>query len=257
MSGDNLKQIGRRKKDSGSVLSENFWIIIQALIIAILFRSFLFQPFSIPSGSMLPTLLIGDYLFVSKFSYGYSRHSLPFSPALFSGRVLARDIERGDVIVFKLPRDNRTDYIKRVIGLPGDTVRVQNGALHLNGKAVQRRRIEDFALPQAHAAPRLVRQYLETLPNGVGYATLDLTENGRGDNIAETRVPEGHYFVMGDNRDNSTDSRFSRAVGFVPYENVVGRAEVKFFSVNNHGYFWKVWEWPVNIRWARIFEAVE
>ena len=256
MSEDNLNPV-KDKEDFKQNFSDNIWIALQALIIAILFRSLLFQPFSIPSGSMLPTLLIGDYLFVSKYSYGYSKHSLPFSPPLFSHRIMGQDVKRGDVIVFKLPRDNRTDYIKRVVGLPGDTIQVQNGQLYLNGSAVAREKIEDFVSPQADGENLKITQYVETLPNGVRYRTLDLVENGRGDNTAIFNVPQGYYFVMGDNRDNSMDSRFSRAVGFVPYENIVGRAEVKFFSVNHLGVFWRVWEWPVNIRWARIFEAVE
>lgn len=256
MSEDKLNP-AKDKEDFKQNFSDNIWIAFQALIIAILFRSLLFQPFSIPSGSMLPTLLIGDYLFVSKYSYGYSKHSLPFSPPLFSDRIMGQDVTRGDVIVFKLPRDNRTDYIKRVVGLPGDTIQVQNGQLYLNGSAVAREKIEDFVSPQADGENLKITQYVETLPNGVRYRTLDLVENGRGDNTAIFNVPQGYYFVMGDNRDNSMDSRFSRAVGFVPYENIVGRAEVKFFSVNHLGVFWRVWEWPVNIRWARIFEAVE
>ncbi len=256
MSEDNLNP-AKDKEDLKQNFSDNIWIALQALIIAILFRSLLFQPFSIPSGSMLPTLLIGDYLFVSKYSYGYSKHSLPFSPPFFSDRIMGQDVTRGDVIVFKLPRDNRTDYIKRVVGLPGDTIQIQNGQLYLNGSALAREKIEDFVSPQVDGEDLKITQYVETLPNGVRYRTLDLVENGRGDNTAIFNVPQGYYFVMGDNRDNSMDSRFSRAVGFVPYENIVGRAEVKFFSVNHLGVFWRVWEWPVNIRWARIFEAVE
>jgi len=236
---------------------ENVKTLIIALVLAVIIRSLLIQPFFIPSSSMENTLLIGDRLFVTKYSYGYSRHSFPFSINLLSERAWYTEPDRGDVIVFKLPRDNRTDYIKRVVGLPGDTIQVQNGQLYLNGSAVAREKIEDFVSPQADGEDLKITQYVETLPNGVRYRTLDLVENGRGDNTAIFNVPQGYYFVMGDNRDNSMDSRFSRAVGFVPYENIVGRAEVKFFSVNHLGVFWRVWEWPVNIRWVRIFEAVE
>ena len=225
------------------------------LIIAILFRSLLFQPFSIPSGSMLLTLLIAiTYLFQN---IAMATQNIVCSSRPFFDRIMGQDVTRGDVIVFKLPRDNRTDYIKRVVGLPGDTIQIQNGQLYLNGSALAREKIEDFVFPQADGEDLKITQYVETLPNGVRYRTLDLVENGRGDNTAIFNVPQGYYFVMGDNRDNSMDSRFSRAVGFVPYENIVGRAEVKFFSVNHLGVFWRVWEWPANIRWARIFEAVE
>ncbi|MEC8768257.1 MAG: signal peptidase I, partial [Pseudomonadota bacterium] len=190
MSEDNLNP-AKEKEDLKQNFSDNIWIALQALIIAILFRSLLFQPFSIPSGSMLPTLLIGDYLFVSKYSYGYSKHSLPFSPPLFSDRIMGQDVTRGDVIVFKLPRDNRTDYIKRVVGLPGDTIQVQNGQLYLNGSAVAREKIEDFVSPQVDGEDLKITQYVETLPNGVRYRTLDLVENGRGDNTAIFNVPQG------------------------------------------------------------------
>jgi len=193
--------------------AENIKTIGYALLIALVIRTFLFQPFNIPTGSMIPTLLIGDYLFVSKFTYGYSQHSFPLSPGLFNGRILGSEPERGDIAVFKLPTDNRTDYIKRVIGLPGDEIQMRNSILYINGAAVPRERIEDFVERDSRGNVRRTSQYMETLPNGVSYATLDRFSNGVGDNTGVYRVPEGHYFMMGDNRDNSTDSRVPSAVG--------------------------------------------
>lgn len=238
-------------------LAENLKTILYAIVIAVVIRSLFFQPFSIPSGSMLPTLLIGDYLFVSKYSYGYSRHSFPFSPPVLNGRAMSGDVERGDVVVFKLPRDGRTDYIKRVIGLPGDTIQMKQGRLYINDAPVARKPVAPFRQRQMDGTVREIDRYLETLPNGVSYETLDLVPTGRGDNTNVYLVPEAHYFMMGDNRDNSMDSRFSRAVGFVPFENLVGRAEVKFFSFDESGSFFRFWNWPSDIRWQRIFEAVE
>lgn len=225
-----------KAKSSGGI-GETISVIVQALLLALLIRSFLFQPFSIPSGSMRPTLLEGDYLFVSKFSYGYSHHSLPFSPPLFSGRIWGAQPARGDVIVFKFPPNPSLDYIKRLIGLPGDKIQVREGVLYINDIAVPRektRQINNFDVTQQD---RPVDVYRETLPNGVSYDTLDLDPGSLGDNTREFIVPEGHYFMMGDNRDHSQDSRFSPelgydgAPGYVPFENFVGRAEVIAFSL--------------------------
>lgn len=225
-----------------------------ALLIALVIRAFFFQPFNIPSGSMKPTLLIGDYLFVSKFSYGYSKHSLPFSPELFSGRILASDPDRGDVVVFKTPQDNRTDFIKRLIGLPGDRIQVLNSVLHINGIPVQRERIEDFIERYPNGDVRRTPQYRETMSNGVSYNTLDdgLT---RVDNTQEFRVPINHYFMMGDNRDHSNDSRLD--VGYVPFENFVGRADVIFFSTDQSAGLLEFWRWPTATRWGRIFDLID
>jgi signal peptidase I len=231
-------------------------VVIHALILALLVRIFLFQPFNIPSGSMIPTLLVGDYLFVSKYSYGYSRYSFPFGPNIFSGRVWAKEPQRGDVVVFKLPRDNETDYIKRVIGLPGDEIQMIHGMLHINGQAVKKEQTSDFVVHDASGHERHLARYMETLPNGVTYPVLDLVNEGIGDNTEVYKVPENHFFMMGDNRDNSTDSRFLSEVGYVPFENLVGKAQVIFFSIDEDASFWQVWKWPTDVRWSRIFEMV-
>jgi len=183
-------------------------------------------------------LLVGDYIFVSKFSYGYNRYSFPFSPplALISNRVFASEPERGDVVVFRLPKDPSTDYVKRVIGLPGDRIQMINGLLHINGTPVKRERIEDFVETEDNGREVHIKQWRETLPNGVSHATLDMIENGFYDNTKEYLVPAGHYFMMGDNRDNSSDSRVENAVGYVPAENLVGRAQIMFWSVGEGGH---------------------
>ena len=202
---------------------------------------------------MIPTLLVGDYLFVSKFSYGYSRHSLPFSLPLFHGRILAREPERGDVVVFKLPSDEKTDYIKRIVGLPGDRIQVKGGILHINGEPVKRERIDDYILRDENGNTVRQRQYHETLPSGRSYNILEISDNEMADNTNVFVIPPGFYFGMGNNRDNSRDSRFN-GVGPIPQENLVGRAEFLFFSVD--GSWWKFWEWPRNIRFDRLFTRI-
>jgi signal peptidase I len=244
------------KTEAKSGTRDTVRVIIHALILALLVRVFLFQPFNIPSGSMIPTLLIGDYLFVSKYSYGYSRYSFPFSPDLFSGRVWAKEPDRGDVVVFKLPRDNETDYIKRVIGLPGDEIQMLHGVLHINGKPVPKVRVDDYVVTEPSGRERRMPRFMETLPNGVTYPVLDLVQDGFGDNTEVYKVPEGNFFMMGDNRDNSTDSRFLSEVGFVPFENLVGKAQIIFFSLDESSRFYEFWDWPTSIRWPRLFQVV-
>jgi signal peptidase I len=243
------------KKSQRSGLGDMVRVVIHALILAMIVRVFFYQPFNIPSGSMIPTLLIGDYLFVSKFSYGYSKYSFPFSPDIGHGRYWSSPPKRGDVAVFKLPSDNETDYIKRVIGLPHDEIQMKQGVLYINGKAVPKERVDDFILEDAYGNKRRVARYRETLPEGVSYYVLDQYDSGRHDNTRVFKVPEGHYFMMGDNRDNSSDSRES--VGYVPLENFVGRAEIIFFSTDQSANLWEVWRWPMAIRWSRFFGLVD
>jgi signal peptidase I len=252
-------QSDARKQSEG-----NWWetgkIIIQALLLAMVVRVFFYQPFNIPSGSMKSTLLVGDYLFVNKLAYGYSRYSFPGGINFFGGRLFSAEPKRGDVAVFKLPRDNSTDYIKRVVGLPGDEIQMKGGVLFINGKPVPKTRIGDFVTREDDGPPRALPMFEEALPNGVKYRVLDGEPNGPFDNTAVYKVPARHYFMMGDNRDNSTDSRATWGVGFVPLENFVGRAEIIFFS----GAFdepdafslFSPWRWPFDVRWRRFFNLV-
>ncbi|HAY49191.1 MULTISPECIES: signal peptidase I [Thalassospira] len=247
-----MEKLVQKKKTGGlfDTLKTVFW----AIVIALLVRTFAFEPFNIPSGSMIPTLLVGDYLFVSKFSYGYSKHSMPFSLPVIPGRVFETEPERGDVVVFKLPSDTTQDYIKRVIGLPGDTVQVTDGRLYINNKLVERERIEDYILTDGTGRSAAVPQYLETLPNGKVHRILELFgDQGPSDNTEAFTVPEGHYFMMGDNRDNSADSRaFPSRFRFVPIENLVGRAEFLFYSKDSSQPVYDLG----SIRFDRLFQGV-
>jgi len=252
-SGSQSKEQATKKEG----LVESVKTIVYAVLIALVIRTLAYEPFNIPSGSMLPTLLIGDYVFVAKYPYGYSRHSLPWSPPLFDGRVLENPVDRGDIAVFKLPTDNRTDYIKRIVGLPGDRIQMIQGVLHINGEAVRREQVEDFIRELPNGRFMRLTQYRETLPNGVSYMTLDVERNSIADNTPVYTVPDRHYFAMGDNRDDSTDSRFLAHVGYVPAENLVGQADVLFFSVNGTARWWEVWKWPTAIRYGRIFNTLD
>jgi signal peptidase I len=266
MAMENLNDKATGSADTGG-LGETIRVIIEALLIALVIRTFAFQPFNIPSGSLIPTLLIGDYLFVSKYTYGYSRHSFPFSlrfgdyevpfPA---NRFWGAEPKRGDIAVFKLPRDGETDYIKRVIGMPGDRVQMIDGHLRINGTPVKKE--ADGFMESRDAFGRMSRtpRYKETLPNGITYHVIEREGNtSYWDNTNEYVVPLGHFFMMGDNRDNSTDSRDQSAggVGFVPYENFVGRAEMIFFSIEEGTPPWQVWKWPQEARWGRFFQKIK
>lgn len=255
---------------AGGGFYETVKVIVQALLIALVIRTFLYQPFNIPSGSMEDTLLVGDYLFVSKFSYGYSRYSFPLGLVPFDGRILASEPERGDIAVFRHPFNDDTDYIKRVIGLPGDEIQVQGGVLYINGEMVPRERIDDSVKVGSNGRTITTPRYVETLPNGVTYQVLDANPNDHWDDTDVYKVPPGHYFMMGDNRDNSQDSR-TQSVGFVPLDNFVGRAEIIFFSIGEGPGIASLWhfnspyyqenliewaKWPTRIRWNRFFETL-
>src|ERR1700722_6934580 len=249
------------KKSSGGVY-ETFKTIIYAILIALAVRTVGYEPFNIPSGSMIPTLLVGDYLFVSKFSYGYSRYSLPFGLPLFPGRILEfHKPERGDVTVFKLPTDTSTDYIKRIVGLPGDKIQMIHGNLFINGQMVPRRQVDDCVYQEGGSVV-LMHQYIESLPRGpdeppLEHRIIKVGDDGPLDNTPVYEVPAGDYFGMGDNRDNSQDSRVISAVGFIPAENLVGPAQFLFFSTNGSAAWWQVWNWPFAIRYSRLLHGVQ
>ena len=244
---------GDKAQDKSGWLDTIKTLFIAGLI-AISFRSVIAEPFNIPSGSMIPTLLVGDYLFVSKFSYGYSRHSFPFSAAPISRRVMASMPERGDVAVFRLPSNVSVDYIKRVVGLPGDRIQVKRGILHINGQAVERRLVGNGNIASGQTS-LVTQRYEEVFPDGHTHIIQEVSDNQVFDNTPEFTVPEGNYFMMGDNRDNSRDSR-SSSVGFVPFENFIGRAEFLFFSHGGDARFWEVWKWPFSVRISRIFSGI-
>ncbi len=264
--------------------NDNIKTILIAILLAVTFRSLVAEPFHIPSGSMKSTLLIGDYLFVSKYSYGYSRYSFPFGPPIFKGRIFADKPKRGDIVVFRFPRNPRVDFIKRIVGMPGDHIQVRQGIVYLNGKPLPRTQIDTFEekdgrspscledypedpkaaefweqMPEmmqrpvegSHAIPRLA----ETLPEGKVITILKECERGMADNTQVFKVPAGHYFMMGDNRDNSSDSRLT--VGMVPEENLVGRAEFIFFSVDGSAELTNPISWFKALRLDRFFKGLE
>jgi signal peptidase I len=245
----------------------SFWTIgLVALMGALLLagRVVLFQPFNIPSGSLIPTLLVGDYVFVAKYAYGYSHFSLPafldVAPDAMRGRLFGAQPKRGDVVVFKLPRDGKTDYIKRVIGLPGDRVQLLHGRLYINGTIVERAPLPPFSAIGHFGRPIDVARYEETLPGGVKHEIIEMDgDEGYWDNTNVYEVPTGNYFMLGDNRDNSTDSRVSseqEGVGFVPFDNLIGRAEMVFFSLDDGEAAHDKSEWPWTFRWDRFLRPV-
>ena len=268
---------GEQPRKDESFFSFLFWLVLGVVVL----RSFIVAPFNIPSESMLPRLLNGDYLFATKWSYGYSKYSLPFSLPLIPGRIFASEPERGDIVIFKAPPGNDIDYIKRVIGLPGDEIQMKGGQVFINGTAVPKVRVADFILPVTQnmidAAARDMRgpcvdasfeftmadgqaacrypQFRETLPNGVTYNVLDMGQMPQDDTPVSI-VPEGHMFLMGDNRDNSMDSRFpaveGQGIGIVPQENLVGKAGMMMFSTDGSASWIKPWTWFTAARWSRI-----
>jgi len=247
----------KKKKSNESSFFEFIKTIIYAVVIAIIFRSLLFEPYNIPSGSMLPNLLIGDYLFVSKFSYGYSRFSFPFGVVpLPENRVFTAEPERGDVIVFKLPSNTSINYIKRVIGLPGDRLQMKDGKLFLNSHLVKQYNDGKFKIVHNNQYEQFLDKYKEKLDNGRSYSILNLNDFQPLDNTKEFIVPDNHYFMMGDNRDNSLDSR-ANGGWFVPFENLVGKGNFIFFSISGDTRFWQFWRWPFNVRYNRIFKKIK
>jgi signal peptidase I len=246
------------KRQPVPVKRENTLVsIFWAVALALLIRVFLFEPFNIPSTSMVPNLLIGDFLFVSKFSYGYSAKSIGYGLFDFPGRMMEKHgPERGDIVVFKLPTDPSIDYIKRVIGLPGDRIQVIHGILNINGKPIER---TSLGTMNYHDEARDVafQKYDELLPNGVHHLIVEESDDGPLDNTPEYTVPPDHYFMMGDNRDNSQDSRVMSKVGFVPAENLVGKAEIIFFSLNDDTAAWEIWKWPFAIRYGRLLHPIK
>jgi signal peptidase I len=240
-----------------SIIVENIKTLFYALVIAVIIRSLFFQPFYIPSSSMEPTLLIGDRIFVKKYSYGYSKHSFPFSPPFFSSRLLNVEPSYGDLVVFKTPADNRTDYIKRLIGLPGDTIQFRNGKLFLNQAEILRTQVNNKYAIRCGATSPEVNAFKETLPNGIQYIAV-YNRMGTMQNTDEYRVPLGHYFFLGDNRDCSKDSRYLSSVGYVSNENLVGNAAIIFFSNDTiSGSVFKFWNWDQSLRIKRFFSLLK
>lgn len=248
------KKIEKEKQEDG--LWETLKTVFYALVIAGLVRTFWFEPFKIPSGSMYPTLEVGDFLFVSKYTYGYSKHSFPFSFPKFNGRIWQDLPKRGDVVVFKFPGDNKTDFIKRVIGLPGDKIQVTNGRLYINDKLMNREPVGRYVIRDYTLFPQEFTEYVETLPEGQTHRILEYSDEVEiVDNTPQFIVPEGQYFMMGDNRDNSNDSR--KDIGFVPLENIEGKARILFYSHDDTTRWYNPISWITSIRWKRLFNKIK
>jgi len=255
-------QSGEGPKTSGALdeVVEIIKTVVYALLIALFLRVLFFQPFTIPSASMEPNLYEGDYIIVSKFSYGYSRHSIPFSPNIYQGRVLEQKASRGDIVVFKLPSDGRTDYVKRVIGVSGDRVQMKAGLLYVNDKLIQRDAMSPVKSDLGFGQVVDVARFREQLDSGKTYDTQDMGTDGNLDNTTQFIVPEGYYFMMGDNRDNSSDSRvdpFEGGVGMVPAENLVGKAQIVLLSWKPEASIFKPWTWVLDARPSRFFKILK
>lgn len=248
------KKVSEEKK--GNSLKENIITIVLAVFIALVIRSFWLEPFRIPSGSMYPTLQVGDYLFVSKYTYGYSRYSFPAGLPLVKGRIFYSAPKRGDIVVFKFPKNPHTDFIKRIVGLPGDKIQVKEGRLYINDELIEREEKERYIIDEYVGVPEFYHQYEEILPGGKKHRIIEMSDEERiVDNTEEYIVPNDAFFVMGDNRDRSDDSRIS--VGFVPKENLVGKARFIFFSHSDKGSLIKPWTWFDAIRWKRFFKGID
>ena len=254
------------KKSATNEWVETIIVVAEALLIAIVLRSFLYQPFSIPTASMQQTLMIGDYFVANKFVWGYGKHSfslgrygdfalLDFELPI-NNRIFGREPNRGDIAVFR-PVPQNIEYIKRVVGLPGDTIQVKQGRLYINGTMVEREQIGTAQDTDSNGDTRDVILYRETFPEGTTHIIQEISDNAALDNTSEYVVPAGHYFMMGDNRDRSADSRVLGQVGYVPAVNLIAKAEARFFSIKDNIPPWQLWQWPANVRWDRMFQWVD
>ena len=255
-------QTAQQPQKTGALaeLVEIIKTVVYALAIALFLRVLFFQPYTIPSASMEPNLYQGDYIIVSKFTYGYSRHSAPFSPPLFKGRILERKAQRGDIVVFKLPSDGHTDYVKRVIGVSGDRIQMRQGLLYVNDKQVAREPLSPVKDELPGGLSRDVPRFEETLQSGRAFVTQDFGPDADYDNTEVFVVPQGYYFMMGDNRDNSSDSRVNPAlggVGYVPAENLVGKAQIILLSWKPKASIFKPWTWIIDARPSRFFKILK
>ncbi len=244
------------KKKILSSISDNVKTILAALFIAVIIRSLIFQPFYIPSSSMEPSLLVGDRIFVSKYTYGYSKHSFPFSPNIINNRLFYKKPEQGDSVVFKTPEDNRTDFIKRLIGLPGDEIQFIDGEIFINNKRIIRKKVESTNVARCGKTLFEVDTYEETLPNGTKHMAI-YNKKGTTQNTKKFIVPKNHFFLLGDNRDCSRDSRFE-TIGYVNFENLVGKAQIIFFSNDtNNGSLFEFWNLKNSFRLDRTFKKIK